>query len=321
MNHIRRLYPQEMKKIAEAQRQPPASASLDRSGWPEVTVVILSLDRLHLTRRCIDSLYANSDYPFQLLIWDNGSQAATINYLHELETAHDNLRVIYSDRNWGCGGGRNRAVEFVNTEYFFSLDNDMICLPGWLRETMACAVRHQADFVVPMRLNVDGTVWSACPELIQLPDGTLEIARWFHDLPAAALQALLPNCDLPINFVPGGASLFATQIFRAMSGFIEDYKAGFEDIEFLLRLRERDCQIWATTSANLIHDNEWQPQQPADEDYAQHRFDIERLKQDSLIFKQRWNLEVLPEKYIERFQHVLKDKLAKQDQSACRLVS
>lgn len=310
MTRMRRLYPQEMQKIAEAQRQPVSTSELTRSDQPSVTVVILSLDRLHLTRRCIDSVYANSDYPFQLLIWDNGSQPETIAYLKQLEAVHANVQVIYSGTNVGCGGGRNRAFRLVDTDYIFSMDNDMICHADWLRETMACVVRQAASFVAPMRLNPAGQVWSACNELIHRQEtDTLEIARWFHDLPIAVVQSLFKDADLPTNFMSGGLGLFATRVFHEIGEFDENYRAGFEDLDISLRLSDQGYRVWSTVRALVTHDDEWQPHLQADLVYAQQRYDLDQLRCDADHFKARWGLEVLPEKYVTRFQQRLDLKL------------
>ena len=313
----RRLYPQELLKIAAARQasehESPALPPVE--DWPSVTVLVLTRDRLHLTRRCVESLYANSDYAFQLLIYDDGSQAETLAYLRHLRDSQNNVqrsqvRLIEESEPTGWGVARNRAFALATTDYVMSIDNDMICHPGWLREAMACAVRHQAAFVAPLRLNPDGAVWGHAADLIRTDEGkVLEIARWFHDLPLATVQSLFAGADVSANFVPGGAGLFLRDAFFECGGFDQAYQAGFEDLDLSLKLAARGYTVWTTERAVLTHDDQWHPLTAADVAYARSRYDQAALRASADHFKAVWGYDVLPQKYVGSFQMRLQGKL------------
>ena len=226
-----------------------------------MTVVLLSLDRLHLTRRCVESIYAHADYPFELFIHDDGSQPETVDYLRSLRAAHGNVELFESPVRLGCAVARNRAFERIATEYVFSLDNDIVCHPGWLREAMTCAVRHDAAFVSPLRLEPDGRVWSFAPELVRTAS---RLASWrspagFTTCRWRRCRAGSRHADVATNFVCGGAGLFSRAAFRDCGGFTEDYHVGFEDMDFCLQMAARGYRVWATARAVLTHDDQWQP--------------------------------------------------------------
>jgi GT2 family glycosyltransferase len=308
MARLRRFYPQEMAKIAEAQQTPEPRAPAP-ARQPSVTIVVLALDRLHLTRRCIDSIFAHSDYPFTLLIHDDGSQPETLAYLQELQSTHANVRLSGPTTRIGLAHARNLAFAQAQTDYIFSLDNDIICHPGWLQAAMACAVRQSAHFVAPLRLAVSGTVWAFAPELIRTENETvLEIARWFHDLPLAQVQALFERADVCTNFISGGAGLYSRAAFMDCGGFT-DYGVGFEDMDFSLTLAARGYSVWATAAAVLTHDEAWLPQTPADEAYARARYQADGLRRAADRFRARWGVEVLPDKYAHSIQQRLAGKL------------
>lgn len=309
MARTRRLYPQELAKIAAARGRPVVQhgRALDRQ--PSVTIVVLTLDRLHVTRRCIESIYAHSDYPFTLLIHDDGSQSATLEYLQELARTHDNVKLDLGAPRLGCAAARNHVLAQVASDYIFFLDNDMLCHPGWLRETMACAVQHNAHFVAPLRLDIDGQVWAFAPEMIRTEnDSVLEIARWFHDLPLAVVQSFFAHADATTNFISGGAGLYARAAFETYGGF-EPYEVGAEDLDFCMKLAARGESVWATAVAVLTHDDAWLPQTPADVQYARARNDLGALRRDADHFRARWGLEVLPAKYVASFEQRLEKKL------------
>jgi GT2 family glycosyltransferase len=308
MPRPRPLHAQEMVLLSRRADSSVIPSPANRQ--PTVTVVLLSLDRLQLTRRCIESMYSHADYPFALFIHDDGSQPETVEYLRALRAVHSNVELFESPVRLGCAAARNRAFARVDTDYVFSLDNDIVCQPGWLREAMACAVRHDAAFVAPLRLEPDGTVWSFAPALVRTRDGTvLEIARWFHDLPPETVQAWFAHADVATNFISGGAGLYARAAFRDCGGFAEGYGVGFEDLDFGLQMAARGYCAWATAHAVLIHDDRWQPTSAADRRYAERRYDLDVLRAAAALFKQRWGVEVLPDKYIDSFQRRLSSKL------------
>lgn len=270
---------------------------------PSVTVVVLSLDRLHLTQRCIESIYAHADYPFDLYLHDDGSQPEALRYLRALRAAHSNVALHESPVRIGWAAARNQAFQRVGTDYVFSLDNDIVCHPGWLREAMACAVRHDAAFVAPLRLEPDGRVWAFAAELIRSHGGAvLEIARWFHDLPPATVQQWFADADVATNFISGGAGLFTRTAFLQCGGFAEDYHVGFEDLDFCLQMSARGYSAWASARAVLTHDDQWQPQSDADVEYAERRYDMRAMQAAAALFKERWGVDVLPDKYVDSFE-------------------
>jgi GT2 family glycosyltransferase len=267
------------------------------------------LDRLHLTRRCIESIYAHSDYPFTLLIHDDGSQPATLTYLNELKASHDNVVLCGGTHRAGCAVARNLAFAQVQTEYIFSLDNDMICHPGWLRETMACAVAQAADFVAPLRLDMNGAVWGFAPELVRRENGSvIEIARWYHDLPLALVQSFFGDAAVPTNFISGGAGLYSREAFQALGGFYAGYESGFEDMDFSLNLERQGLTVWAAPRAVLTHDDKWMPQAAEDTEYARMRYDEKSLRRSAERFQARWGVQALPAKYVQSFKERLAGK-------------
>ncbi|MBI3785908.1 MAG: glycosyltransferase [Deltaproteobacteria bacterium] len=311
MSHLRPLHARELVLLAR-ERHPVVDPLPPHR--PRVTVVLLSLDRLHLTQRCIDSIFAYADYPFDLLIHDDGSQPEVLAYLHRLKAEHENVQLIESRRRLGCAAARNRAFAEAKGEYVFSLDNDTVCHPGWLRESVACAVRRAADFVAPLRLDPGGQVWSFAAELMRIENSdVLEIARWFHDLPLDSVQRWFAVSDVRTNFIPGGVGLFRRSTFQACGGFVEGYQFGFEDIDFSLKLRQRGYTVWATAQAVLMHDDAWRPRCEVDVRYARRRYDIDALRVAAALFKERWGVDVLPEKYVESLQQRLHSKLRETD--------
>ena len=59
----------------------------------------------------------------------------------------------------------------------------------------------------------------------------------------------------------------------------------------------------------LTHDDLWQPESEADVRYARRRYDLGALRAAAALFKERWGVEVLPDKYVESVRRRLSSKL------------
>ena len=74
------------------------AASFDN---PVASLVMLTCNQLQFTRLCIDSLFAYTHTPFELIVVDNGSTDGTLDYLDALVAADLPVRVIANPVNLG----------------------------------------------------------------------------------------------------------------------------------------------------------------------------------------------------------------------------
>ncbi|MFA5525795.1 MAG: glycosyltransferase [Acholeplasmataceae bacterium] len=102
----------------------------------DVTLCVLTYNRLRYTQVTLDTLRRNSEYPFQLHVLDNGSTDGTVEYLTRLRDQGLIQRLTLLDRNEGLSAGKNRLVREADTSFVGVLDNDFYFHPGWLRKLM-----------------------------------------------------------------------------------------------------------------------------------------------------------------------------------------
>lgn len=307
----RRLYPQEMAKIIEAQQsmdRPELSGYLDLS----VTIGIISFNRWRLTKRCLDSIYSTCSYPFNVIIIDNDSEKETIEFLQHAVNIYPNLQVIFDTKNYGLSIARNKLVEEAKTDAVFFLDNDIICHSNWLEEAVKVSVKYDAAFVASMRLQLDGTVWGLGTDLIRSEGGSvIEIARWFHDLPPEIVVKMMDGGECTGTFLSGGAGMVRIRDFQKVGGFDESYFLGLGDLDFSLMLTEAGFKVYSSHLSWLTHDDQWRPQSKTEEAYVQNRFNIDRLDKQAEYFHSRWNADPLPTKYRQSIDQIIRDKLDK----------
>lgn len=89
------------------------------------------------TKECIDSITANTDCPYRLVIIDNGSECETADYLRGLSAQNGmDLLLVRNNKNIGFVRAVNQGMKLADAEYICVMNNDTIAAKGWLSELM-----------------------------------------------------------------------------------------------------------------------------------------------------------------------------------------
>ena len=97
-----------------------------------VAVVVLTHDRVHLLRACVENVLARtSAATTEVVIWNNGSTDGTRDYLDGLDDTR--LRIVHSPKNIGQNGYAP-AFALTTATHLVELDDDVVDAPlGWDR--------------------------------------------------------------------------------------------------------------------------------------------------------------------------------------------
>ena len=120
---------------------------IERVAQPQrITVALVSYipflggyyaESLEILKLCLNSLWQNTDLPYDLMIFDNASCLEVRNFLQK---AHQEGRIQYlvlSDKNVGKGGGWNFIFGAAPGEFIAYADSDVYFFPGWLSAQIA----------------------------------------------------------------------------------------------------------------------------------------------------------------------------------------
>lgn len=96
----------------------------------DIAVVVLTYDRVHLLRKCVENvLMRTSASTREIIIWNNGSTDGTRAYLDALDDPR--IQVVHSERNVGFNGYA-RAFRRTTAPFMVELDDDIVDAPeGW----------------------------------------------------------------------------------------------------------------------------------------------------------------------------------------------
>ena len=116
---------------------------------PDVTIVVVPRDHFSDARESLESIYAHTDMPFDLVYVDGNSPPAVERYLRDQSNARS-FRLIRTSHYLSPNTARNLGARDVQTRYIVFMDNDIVVAPDWLKPLVQCAEETDAGIVGPL---------------------------------------------------------------------------------------------------------------------------------------------------------------------------
>lgn len=182
------------------------------SGKTMINITVVTCNRLSLTKRCLESLYALTREEHVVTVVDNASADGTRSFVEDFVRDKPHMRLIALRRNMGVAVAANVGWASVDADFYLKLDNDIqILRPDWLQALL----RILRD--PPGRKSEVGIVGH---RVIPWHSGTV--------LPLRNSACMLSSfgCN-------GACVLIPRQTHKQLGFWNEDYgKYGFEDLEY-----------------------------------------------------------------------------------------
>lgn len=108
-------------------------------------IIIPVWNQSEVTKDCVAAIIKNTDYPFGLIIIDNGSDDETKCYLESLkEDKRLAVTLIRNEKNLGFVKAANQGMRSSGADYLCILNNDTLVMKNWLTEMINIA-KGQAE--------------------------------------------------------------------------------------------------------------------------------------------------------------------------------
>jgi len=126
--------------------QNPAKAITHVPKPQRVTVAIVSYipflggyyaQSLNVLQACLESLWASTSEPYDLLVFDNASCSEVRAYLTGAQDQGKIQYLLLSNQNVGKGGAWNMIFQSAPGEVIAYADSDVRFFPGWLSQTLS----------------------------------------------------------------------------------------------------------------------------------------------------------------------------------------
>ncbi|MCD6356354.1 MAG: glycosyltransferase family 2 protein, partial [Anaerolineaceae bacterium] len=89
-------------------------------------------DRFDVMRACLESIQKNTNVPFNLMVFDNGSEDRVVEYLRKQHQAGNIDFLTFSGQNIGKINALRMMFHAAPGEIIAYCDDDVFFLPGWL---------------------------------------------------------------------------------------------------------------------------------------------------------------------------------------------
>ncbi|MFA0783050.1 glycosyltransferase [Fervidibacter sacchari] len=273
--------------IAVAARPMPSDVAMGNEPTDGlVSIIVLNWNNLRYLRRCVESVFAHTRQPFELIIVDNGSTDGSRRYLNELVRQHRNVKVVLNERNIGAPAGRNCGLAVAEGDFIVFLDSDTVVTKNWLDNLLRW-------------MEIDPTIGMVGPcsnfasgQQIDVNYRNLKEMHEFAEKWCAQHFGTGWETAALISF----CVLMRRSVIDAIGGM--DARFGLimhEDIDHSLRARVAGFRCWLALDAFVHHYG----------NKTSGRLGVEKMMDAAFPrFKEKWNLPEEAEKYRPRIMLV-----------------
>ncbi|HNX10734.1 MAG TPA: glycosyltransferase family 2 protein [bacterium] len=221
----------------------------------DLSIIIVNYLSRAKTISCLDAILASdlTDLKWEIVLVDNNSG----DDLDDLAVKYPNLKLIYSQKNWGMGGGNNLGIKNSRGKYLLILNPDTRVKPDAIKILFNYLENHSDVLIAgPKLLNTDGSLQYSCARFPRFYTPILRrtfLGEYFKSSRDGFLMIGQPHDQImPVDWLMGSCLIIRRDGFE---GFDERYFMYFEDIDLCRRARRAGKQVVYVPSAVVIHDH------------------------------------------------------------------
>ena len=251
---------------------------------PLVSIVIPNYEHEDVLKTCIDSLYNVNTYKnFEIIIVENNSKKkSTFDYYEQVQAEHENVKVVtWEGTEFNFSAINNFGAKYAKGQYLLFLNNDTkVITPEAIREMVGTCSRNNVGIVGAKLLYQDNTIQHAGVVI-----GFMGYARHImNDIeglkdPGYMMRAQV-NCDY--SAVTAACMMTKKSLFEELHGFDESFKVACNDIDYCLRVRERNCLVVFNSFAKFYHF------ESKSRGYENNLEKVNRFNREVEIWQDRW---------------------------------
>ena len=190
----------------------------------KATIVIPNINGKGWLKDSIESVYAQTEQNFQLIVVDNGSTDESLEQARSY-CSRANFTLIENGTNTGFSHAVNQGIAMAESEYVVLFNNDAFAEPQWLAELIRTAETDPKVFAVQslMIRHFDR----------ELADDAGDYVTWmgFACKTGDGRRVSRYTKQKRIFSACGGAALYRKRILDEIGTFDENFFAYFEDVD------------------------------------------------------------------------------------------
>ncbi len=218
---------------------------------PEVSICIVTWNRLELLKRCIESVEGNTNYPYyKILVHSNGCEDGTQQYLEAASKINPRIVPILSKTNDVFVIPNNKMMMQFPDNDVVLLNNDTYVTPNWLTELYNAAYSSSDIGISGSKiLYPDGRLQEFGSELYENGSGK-NIGKWDENpnKPEYSKQTF-------VGYVSGCSMYIKRSTIKQIGVFDEQFHPCYcEDSDYCYTAWENNIQTVVSPRSVIYHD-------------------------------------------------------------------
>ena len=212
----------------------------------KATIVIPNINGKGWLKDSIESVYAQTEQSFRLIVVDNGSTDESLEQARSY-CSRENFTLIENGTNTGFSHAVNQGIALADSEYVVLFNNDAFAEPDWLAQLIRTAETDPKIFAVQslMIRHFDR----------ELADDAGDYVTWmgFACKTGDGRRASRYTRQKRIFSACGGAALYRKRILDEIGNFDENFFAYFEDVDLSWRANNAGYKNVICPAAKCYH--------------------------------------------------------------------
>jgi GT2 family glycosyltransferase len=209
------------------------------------SVIIVNWNGKHYLERCLPSVLNQSFGDYEVVVWDNGSNDGSPDWV---EGRYPAVKVIRCERNLGFAEANNRAIRATQGDYVALLNNDADPSPDWLAELVG-AIEQAPE------------VGMCASKMVRAEDlKVVDSCGIAIDRAGIGWNRYSGERDRPEEISPylvmgpcAGAALYRRAMLQQVGLFDSSYFIYYEDTDLAWRAQRAGWRCLYVPSAHVVH--------------------------------------------------------------------
>ena len=248
----------------------------------KISVIIPFKDNIVLLKNCLESILKNTvitNYEI-LLISNNSKESATFSYLKDISKRYSFIKFFEYNVPFNYSAINNWAVQKAKGSLILLLNNDTeVITRGWLKTLAGYCQRKDVGAVGCKLLFKDGAIQHAGVVV-----GLTGIAgHVFHGLHKDIIHHPSYGITKNVSACTAACLLVKKALYQEIGGLDEEnLSVAFNDIDFCLKLREKQYLVIYTPEVELFH------YESKTRGYEKTMDKVKRFKREIAFFENKW---------------------------------
>lgn len=216
-------------------------------------IVILNWNGVHYLERFLRNIIERSKSPgVKVVIADNGSTDGSQEWITKNFPA---ITLIELGANYGFTGGYNRALNYVDADYYMLLNSDVEVTKDWITPLVKAFDNNPMIGIcmpkIKSAFEKDHFEYAgASGGFIDYLGYPFCRGRILSNIEEDCAQY---NTDSEIFWASGAAFMIRSSLFRELGGFDETFFAHMEEIDMCWRAKLHGWQVWVFPDSVVYH--------------------------------------------------------------------